>query len=88
MFVGTGLHKISGCDVMEKAHCKRLQDEKNFVIRVPFRYVAKATVSLPLAGFIFCMLWAFLTDFEAATSTHCGVMSDFDLYIFAHCLCL
>lgn len=64
---------------MEKTYYKRLkEDEKNYVICVPFRYVAKATVSLPLGGFIFCMLWAFLTDFEAATSTHCGVISDSD----------
>ncbi|OXA62655.1 post-GPI attachment to proteins factor 2 [Folsomia candida] len=43
------------------------------VIRVPFRNLARATVSLPLGGFIFIVIWAMLTDLEAATYTHCGV---------------
>jgi len=43
------------------------------IIRVPFRNVARLTVSLPLGGFIFCVVWALYIDREAATYTHCGV---------------
>lgn len=31
------------------------------------------TVSLPLTGFAFCLLWSVFVDFEAATFTHCEV---------------
>ncbi|CAG7827823.1 unnamed protein product [Allacma fusca] len=43
------------------------------VISVPFRNVARFTVSLPLGGFVFCVIWAVWTDLDAATYTHCGV---------------
>jgi len=43
------------------------------IIRIPFRNLARATVSLPLGGFIFIVLWAMATDLESATYTHCGV---------------
>lgn len=43
------------------------------IIRVPFRNLARATVSLPLGGFVFCVIWAMFTDLESATYTHCGV---------------
>ncbi|ODM95679.1 Post-GPI attachment to proteins factor 2, partial [Orchesella cincta] len=43
------------------------------IVRIPFRNLARATVSLPLGGFIFCVLWAMYTDLDAATYTHCGV---------------
>ncbi|CAL8082080.1 unnamed protein product [Orchesella dallaii] len=43
------------------------------IVRIPFRNLARGTVSLPLGGFIFCVLWAMYTDLDAATYTHCGV---------------
>lgn len=43
------------------------------IISIPFRDVARITVSLPLCGFIFCVIWAMYLDREAATYTHCGV---------------
>lgn len=43
------------------------------VLRIPFRNFARATVSLPLGGFVFCVIWAMYTDLDAATYTHCGV---------------
>ena len=41
--------------------------------RLRFRHLLVATVSLPLSGFLFCVGWSLLYNFEAATSTHCKV---------------
>lgn len=43
------------------------------VLRIPFGRFAFAVVSLPLGGFIFCVVWSLMFDFEAATGTHCRV---------------
>lgn len=43
------------------------------VWRIPFRNLARLTVSLPLGGFVFCVFWAMYSDLDAATYTHCGV---------------
>ncbi|XP_012265379.1 post-GPI attachment to proteins factor 2 isoform X2 [Athalia rosae] len=40
---------------------------------IPFSKIAWFTVSLPLFGFIFCIVWSVLYNFTAATYTHCKV---------------
>ena len=40
---------------------------------VSFQKLALVTLSLPLCGFIFCVLWSILYNFVDSTSTHCGV---------------
>ncbi|KAG8196578.1 hypothetical protein JTE90_014139 [Oedothorax gibbosus] len=42
-------------------------------LRLKFPTIAVYTVSLPLASFIFCVLWSLLFNFERATFTHCQV---------------
>lgn len=39
----------------------------------PFRLIALMTISLPLFGFLFCIIWSLMFDFTLSTSTHCGV---------------
>jgi len=43
------------------------------VLRLRLRTLAKATVSLPLAGFLFCIVSAFFFKFKNSTYTHCEV---------------
>lgn len=42
-------------------------------LNVRFTYVSTLTVSLPLFGFIFCVVWSTVYDFQRATMTHCYV---------------
>ncbi|XP_041778238.1 post-GPI attachment to proteins factor 2-like [Anopheles merus] len=41
--------------------------------RVRFGRLAVATVMLPVAGFLFCVIWSLLYNFEQANATHCLV---------------
>ncbi|XP_060084302.1 post-GPI attachment to proteins factor 2-like [Ylistrum balloti] len=43
------------------------------IFHIPFVYVAKSAVLLPLCGFLFCVTWSILYDFESSTATHCKV---------------
>lgn len=45
------------------------------LIRIPFSKFAWITVSLPFFGFIFCVMWSLIFNFDRATSTHCGVFN-------------
>ncbi|XP_021375792.1 post-GPI attachment to proteins factor 2-like [Mizuhopecten yessoensis] len=45
----------------------------NTIFQVPFVYVAKTAVLLPLFGFLFCVSWSILYDFKSSTATHCKV---------------
>nr|CAD7412140.1 unnamed protein product [Timema cristinae] len=46
---------------------------KGHALRVPFSKLAWITVSLPLLGFIFCVIWSILFNYERSTYTHCEV---------------
>jgi len=49
---------------------------KDWIVpKIRFRYFAVATVSLPLGGLVFGVLWAIFTDFEGSTRTHCGAFN-------------
>lgn len=45
------------------------------LLRIPFNRFAWVTVSLPLFGFLFCVLWSVTYDFEHSTYTHCHVFN-------------
>lgn len=42
-------------------------------LQFKFQTLAVYTVSLPLASFVFCVMWSLIFDFERVTSTHCRV---------------
>lgn len=46
---------------------------KSYKFRIAVGRFAWLTVSLPFFGFLFCVLWSELFDFERATFTHCQV---------------
>lgn len=45
------------------------------LLRIPFSKFALITVSFPLFGFIFSVVWSVMFEFEKSTSTHCGVFN-------------
>ena len=49
------------------------QEIPNYRIVISFSKIAWFTVSLPFFGFIFCIFWSVLYNFEHSTSTHCRV---------------
>lgn len=48
---------------------------EKYIFRVSFSKFAWVTVSLPFFGFLFCVVWSLMFDFEKSTSTHCGVFN-------------
>uniref|UniRef100_A0A182IMP2 CWH43-like N-terminal domain-containing protein n=1 Tax=Anopheles atroparvus TaxID=41427 RepID=A0A182IMP2_ANOAO len=42
-------------------------------LRIRFGRVAVLTALLPVAGFLFCLVWSLLYNFEQANATHCMV---------------
>lgn len=50
-------------------------DQNVYLLRIRFHKFAWATVSLPLFGFIFCVFWSIVFNFDESTSTHCGVQN-------------
>lgn len=51
-----------------------VKDESTkFRLMIPFSKIAWFTVSLPFFGFLFCVVWSVLYNFESATYTHCKV---------------
>lgn len=44
-------------------------------INIPGSVLAVTGVSLPLAGFVICVLLSLIFDFERSTATHCRVSS-------------
>lgn len=42
-------------------------------LSLSFGFLALATVSLPLTAFVICVIWSVMFNFDASTSTHCGV---------------
>lgn len=49
------------------------EGHKTHLLRIPYNRFAWITVSLPFFGFLFCVLWSVLYEFENSTSTHCHV---------------
>lgn len=43
------------------------------VYNMSFRRLAIGTASLPLLGFLFCVLWSLAVQFNKTTATHCNV---------------
>lgn len=48
-------------------------ENSKFRLVLSFSKIAWFTVSLPFLGFIFCIIWSILYNFEKATETHCNV---------------
>ncbi|KAK0170647.1 hypothetical protein PV328_008474 [Microctonus aethiopoides] len=48
-------------------------EQSHYRIVIPFTKIAYFTVALPFFGFIVCVIWSIIYNFEHATSTHCQV---------------
>ncbi|XP_060084299.1 post-GPI attachment to proteins factor 2-like [Ylistrum balloti] len=49
------------------------QTTNKVLFQVQFAFLGKIVLSLPLFGFVFCVLWSLMNDFESSTATHCRV---------------
>ncbi|UYV61524.1 hypothetical protein LAZ67_1005160 [Cordylochernes scorpioides] len=49
--------------------------EPELLVRIKFKTLALLTVLLPLASFIFCVVWSLIFNFRESTSTHCHVFN-------------
>lgn len=49
------------------------EEGTNYRIVIPFSKLAWFTVGLPFLGFLFCVAWSVIYNFEHATFTHCQV---------------
>ena len=52
---------------------ERLEANTKPVLRFSFGKFSVLIVSCPLFGFLFCVVWSLLYDFERANATHCLV---------------
>ncbi|GCB75348.1 hypothetical protein scyTo_0015303, partial [Scyliorhinus torazame] len=46
-------------------------DKEAVLLRIRFTTLAVSTVMCPLFGFLFCIVWSMLFNFEETTATHC-----------------
>lgn len=49
--------------------------KKGFVLRLPISKIAWITCLLPFTGFVFCIIWSLMYNFEDSTFTHCKVQN-------------
>ncbi|XP_064608160.1 post-GPI attachment to proteins factor 2-like [Liolophura sinensis] len=80
--------------------CNDIRKRENVYFHIPWQYILAVVISLPLCGFLLCVLLSLAFHFEGTTRTHCKVpnylpsisaaIGDFrpEVYIWRICIAL